>query len=178
MNNKTFNAKHLDPSFRVVSLRTTRTSLSLRCTRLHEFLPGSPFICALHGFELAQLWCQRLPQEGFIGRCACIIWLITYSIRQTCSECVNYAIKMTLRYYFHLSDWPVFRSFTIGYSWRGYQKKKKMVHSYKADVDTKWINTTEREFCNSYKKYIFIFPLQYPLKKLLAIHCQKTIKNM
>lgn len=125
MNNKTFNAKHLDPSFRVVSLRTTRTSLSLRCTRLPEFLPGSPFICALHGFELAQLWCQRLPQEGFIGRCACIIWLITYSIRQTCSECVNYAIKMTLRYYFHLSDWPVFRSFTIGYSWRGYQKKKK-----------------------------------------------------
>lgn len=55
--------------------------------------------------------------------------------------------------------------------------KKEKVHSFKADVYTKWINTTERELCNSYKKYIFIFLLWYPLKKLLDIYCQKTIKN-
>lgn len=34
-----------------------------------------------------------------------------------------HAIKIILRYYFHLSGWPVFRCFTIHCSWRGYEEK-------------------------------------------------------
>lgn len=37
------------------------------------------------------------------------------------------AVKITLRYYFPLSDWPVFRHFTAHCPWRGYEETGALV---------------------------------------------------
>lgn len=53
---------------------------------------------------------------------------------------------------------------------------RNLVLSYKADVYTKWINATVREFCNNYQKYMF-FVVSFK-RPILDMHCQKTIKNI
>lgn len=101
--------------------------------------------------------------------------MITYSINKRCSKWVTMPLKLLRNtiFTYQIGQYlEVSQHTVLG------EALKKPVLSDKADVYTKWINATEREFCNNSKKYIFIFPLQYPLKKTpLDIHCQKIIKN-
>ena len=163
MINKYFNAAHMDPSSSlVVSLRTMLLMLSFHCSHLANkmFTPGSPFMCA---FCLAQnwtqLWSKRLPRKGFIGRYMC---MKTHNIREhlfyqpQVLQMHFYAIKIALRYYFHLSDWPIFRSWTTHSFWRGCEETGAL---YKADVYTKWINATGREFYNNLIVIAYSFSL-------------------
>lgn len=133
----------------VVSLRTMLMMFSFPCSYLSIklFTPHSPLTCALClAQNWTEFWSKFLPPKGFIGR---YTYMKTLNIHdhlfyQSYVLQMHFnSIKITPRCYLHLSDWPIFRSWTIYSFWRGYEETGK------TDVYIRWINATGREFCNN-----------------------------
>lgn len=118
--NKYFSEVHMDlSSSLVVSLRTMLMMFSFHCSHVSItlFTPHSPLTCALClAQNWTEFWSKCLPPKGFIGR---YMYMKIHNIHdhlfyQSYALQINFnAIKITLRYYLHLSNWPIFRSWTI-----------------------------------------------------------------